>query len=121
MFGVHKEIDRVLSELCNKGAVLQINVHFPIIPCKMEKNGSHNMTMLYPICVIMRTSEVCYKRTVLYQSSIWTSKRETLSSWLCEQQRRRPVCTSAQSDQCHCYSLIESIISELTSCKISII
>ena len=31
---------------------------------------------------------------------------ETLSSGVCEQQRRRPACASAQSDQRLCYSLI---------------
>ena len=32
--------------------------------------------------------------------------RENLSSEVCEQQRRRPACASAQTDQCLCYSLI---------------
>ena len=35
----------------------------------------------------------------------WASTRETLSSEGCEQQRRRPACTSAQSDQRLCFSL----------------
>ena len=30
---------------------------------------------------------------------IWASTRETLSSGICEQHRRRPACASAQSDQ----------------------
>ena len=37
---------------------------------------------------------------------IWASSRENLSSVLCEQQRHRPACASAQSDQRLCYSLI---------------
>ena len=35
----------------------------------------------------------------------WASSRENLSSEDCEQQRRRPACPSAQSDQPLCYSL----------------
>ena len=37
---------------------------------------------------------------------IWASTRENLCSGVCEQQRRRPACTSAQSDQRPCYSLL---------------
>ena len=36
----------------------------------------------------------------------WASPRENLSSVVCEQQRRRPACAYAQSDQRLCYSLI---------------
>ena len=36
---------------------------------------------------------------------IWASRRENLSSGVCEQQRRRPACASAKTDQCLCYSL----------------
>ena len=36
---------------------------------------------------------------------IWASSRENLSSEVYEQQRRRPACASAQSDQRLCYSL----------------
>ena len=42
---------------------------------------------------------------------IWASSRENLSSGVCEQQRRRPACASAQSDQCLCYSLATNKIS----------
>ena len=35
------------------------------------------------------------------------STRENLSSVVCKQQKRRPACASAQSDQHLCYSLIE--------------
>ena len=38
---------------------------------------------------------------------IWPSTWENLFSGVCEQQRRRPACTSVQSDQHLCYSLIE--------------
>ena len=31
--------------------------------------------------------------------TIWAATRENLSSVVCEQQRRRPACASAQSDQ----------------------
>ena len=36
---------------------------------------------------------------------IWASTRENLSSGVCKQHRRRPACTSVQSDQRLCYSL----------------
>ena len=36
--------------------------------------------------------------------SNWASSRENLSSEVCEQQKRRPACASAQSDQRLCYS-----------------
>ena len=36
----------------------------------------------------------------------WASPRENLSLKVCEQQRRRPACAYAQSDQRLCYSLI---------------
>ena len=36
----------------------------------------------------------------------WASPRENLSSVVCELQRRRPACASAQSDQRLCFSLI---------------
>ena len=37
---------------------------------------------------------------------IWASSRENLSSVVCEQQRHRPACAYAQSDQRLCCSLI---------------
>ena len=40
--------------------------------------------------------------------------------WVCEQQRRRPACASAQSDQLLCYCYLESNISKLATSKISI-
>ena len=39
---------------------------------------------------------------------------------VCKQHRRRPACTSAQSDQCLCYSLLESVICYLVTGEISI-
>ena len=41
-----------------------------------------------------------------YNKIIWASTRENLSSGVCQQQRRRQACGSAQSEQCLCYSLI---------------
>ena len=38
----------------------------------------------------------------------WTSTPKNLSSVVFEQQRRRPACASAQSDQRLCYSLVAS-------------
>ena len=49
----------------------------------------------------------------------WVSTRENLSRGVCEQQRCRPACASAQSDQRLCYSLIGSIISSLATSEIS--
>ena len=48
-----------------------------------------------------------YKGTTLYftQILIWASRQENLSSGVCEQHRRKPACTSVQSDQRLCYSL----------------
>ena len=43
---------------------------------------------------------------LLFVGDIWASTRENLSSGVCEQQRHRPACASAQSDQRLCYSLI---------------
>ena len=39
-------------------------------------------------------------------SFIWALSRQNLSSGACEQQRRRPACAYAQSDQRLCYPLI---------------
>ena len=53
---------------------------------------------------------------------IWASTLENLSSGVCEQQRRRPACASAQSDQRLRYSLFEKkrIISKLATSEISL-
>ena len=50
----------------------------------------------------------------------WASSRQNLSSEVCKQQRRRPACASAQTDQCLCYLFLEGIISKLATSKISI-
>ena len=50
---------------------------------------------------------------------IWSSMREHLSSEICEQQRRRPACASALSDQPLCCSLFVSIIAKLAKGEIS--
>ena len=46
----------------------------------------------------------CWKSHIA--AHIWASTRENLSSGEGEQQRRRPACASAQSDQRLCNSLI---------------
>ena len=51
---------------------------------------------------------------------IWAFSRENLSTEICEQQRRRPACASAQTDQCFCYSILESNKSNLNAREISI-
>ena len=38
--------------------------------------------------------------------TIWALTGEKLSSGIWDQQKRRPACTSSQSDQCLCYSFI---------------
>ena len=50
----------------------------------------------------------------------WASTRETLSSGVCEQHRRRPACASAQSDQRLFFCFLESIICKLAAGEISI-
>ena len=52
--------------------------------------------------------------------TIWALSRENLSSEVCKQQRHRPACASAQSDQLLCWGFFESTISKLTMSKISI-
>ena len=44
-------------------------------------------------------------RTMNNLKVIWASTRENLSSGVCKQQRRRPACASAHSDQRLCYLL----------------
>ena len=51
---------------------------------------------------------------------IWASTRENLSLGVCEQQRRRPACASAQTDQLLCYLFLGSTISILATSEISI-
>ena len=41
-----------------------------------------------------------------YYYYYWASMRESLSSVVCEQHKRRPACVAAQSDQRLCYLLI---------------
>ena len=53
-------------------------------------------------CAIIKVNVIT---TTLIFSIIWASTRENLSSVVCEQQRRRPTCASAQTDQRLCYSL----------------
>ena len=49
-------------------------------------------------------TEILLTRT-LSHDPINQSKRESISSGMCEQQRRRPACAFSQSDQRLCYSL----------------
>ena len=43
---------------------------------------------------------------ILVDPIAWALTRENLSSGVCEQQKGRPACAHAQSDQHLCYSLI---------------
>ena len=45
----------------------------------------------------------------------WASTRQNLSSEGCEQQRRRPACASAQSDQRVCFSNLPQAKFQLSS------
>ena len=53
------------------------------------------------------TARICNKYRNLMNCHIWASTRENLYSEVCEQQRRRPACASAQSDQRLCFSHFE--------------
>ena len=57
---------------------------------------------------------------IINTAIIWASTRETLSSGVCEQHRRRPACASAQSDQRLFFCFLESIICKLAAGEISI-
>ena len=57
---------------------------------------------------------------IINTAIIWTSTRETLSSGVCEQHRRRPACASVQSDQRLFFCFLESIICKLAAGEISI-
>ena len=46
---------------------------------------------------------------------IWALSRENLSSGVCKQQRGRPACAFAQSDQCLCFLLFEKY--HIQTCK----
>ena len=49
----------------------------------------------------------------MFATYIWASSRENLSSMVCKQQRHRPACPSAQSDQrLWVFCILESIISK---------
>ena len=50
---------------------------------------------------------------------IWALVRENLSSGVCEQQRRRPACAYAESDQRFVVHLTESIMSRHSTSEIS--
>ena len=57
---------------------------------------------------------------IINTAIIWASTRETLSSGVCEQHRRRPSCAFAQSDQRLFIRFLESIICKLAAGEISI-
>ena len=57
---------------------------------------------------------------IINTAIIWASTRETLSSGVCEQHRRRPACASLQSDQRLFIRFLESIICKLAAGEISI-
>ena len=63
-------------------------------------------TSLSPAGVEIFEFARCTKTHLECFSLIVAPTRENLSSWVCEQQRRRPACASAQTDQRLCYSLI---------------
>ena len=54
---------------------------------------------------IATESHLLLKLIFTFDVHIWALTQENLSSGVCELQRGRPACASAQSDQCLCYSL----------------
>ena len=77
-----------------------------------------NMLILDELCVRIHIVSTLLNITgipifwteISEECSKWASKRENLPSGVCEQQRRRPACASAQTDQRLCYLLIEKYI-----------
>ena len=59
------------------------------------------------------------EQSIPLQKYMGPSARENLSSGVWEQQRHRPACASAQSDQRLYYSLIKHIITRLATTEIS--
>ena len=53
------------------------------------------------------------------RESIWAGPWENVAYVICEQQRRRSACASAQSDQCLCCSLPRCVMSLVSVTKIS--
>ena len=59
IYEVHR-LDRFISEWCCKGTILQRNYrkmtfsYNSFVKFHGKKNGSHSMTVFYPICVIRR-------------------------------------------------------------------
>ena len=56
-------------------------------------------------CSTSQSTFFCHARTFSWVLSSRASTQVNLSSEVCEQQRHRPACVSAQSDQRLCYSL----------------
>ena len=61
---------------------------------------------VFSLIELMHYVTVVSARKLCHQYHIWASAQENLSSWVCQQQRRRPSCGSAQTDQRLCYSPI---------------
>ena len=57
---------------------------------------------------------------IINTAIIWASTRETLSSGVCKQHRRRPACSSTQSDQRLFIRFLKNIICKLAAGEISI-
>ena len=70
----------------------------------------HNLSLKYKLFntntnVVQFYSHIQRFAILVSSGIIRASSRENLSSEVCEQQRRRPACASAQSDQRICCSL----------------
>ena len=61
-----------------------------------------------------------YSDIGIFAKTIWASTQENLSSGVCEEQRRRPACQSAQTDQLLLFLLLESITSRFAMREILI-
>ena len=69
------------------------------LQCSPRSDWSLRNSLIWDSTVAIATS-------ILWIKDIWAaSTRENLSLVVCKQQRRRPACTSVQSNQRLCYSL----------------
>ena len=79
------------------------------LPCSFFQKLRHVYSRQYmyhsyaPQVQLIDVACQCQRTSISHK---WASTREKLSSEVCEQQRRRPACASAQSDQRLCFSLI---------------
>ena len=91
-----------------KMAILFVNLVVNLLKITVDLCNKSNIVFQ---CIYVDLEDVYELKTKFdpYKSCaefLWALSLENLSSGVCEQQRRRPACTSSQSDQRLCYSLI---------------